>query len=136
MASKQDPAKAGDDRAGVPDNVRQAAESALAQAKKAVDQCMQQATRLQETVGSSAQVAQAGARSVNQKVLAAAEANISATFDFAQRLVHATNAQEIVALQHEFVKQQLERVNAQLKEVGAAAKDAATEMGAAVLPRK
>ena len=105
MASKQDPAKAGDDRAGVPDNVRQAAESALAQAKKAVDQCMQQATRLQETVGSSAQRAQSGARSVNQKVLAAAEANISATFDFAQRLVHATNAQEIVALQHEFVKQ-------------------------------
>ena len=34
---------------------------------------------------------------MNQNVLAAAEANINATFDFAQQLVRAKDPQEVVA---------------------------------------
>jgi len=120
---------------GVPDSLRQAAETTLLQARQAVDQYIHQATRLQETVESSVQAAQAGARDVNQKVLAAAEANIDATLAFAQQLVRAKDPHEIIALQQQFLQQQLERMNAQLQDIGGAATRTATDMGAAARPK-
>jgi phasin len=135
MAGKQD-SKAGNTNAiGVPENVRQAAETTIAQAKQAVDQYLHQATNLQEKVGSSVQAAQASASSMNQSVWAAAEANINATFDFAQQLVRAKDPQEAVALQQKFLQQQLERMKGQMQEIGVTATRAATEMGAGARPR-
>ena len=103
MAGKQGSTTGNTNAAGVPEQVRQAAETTLAQAKQAVDQYLQQATNLQEKVGSSVQAVQAGARDMSQNVLAAAEANIDATFDFAQQVVRAKDLQEIVALQQKFL---------------------------------
>jgi phasin len=135
MAGKQD-SKAGNTNAiGVPENVRQAAETTIAQAKQAVDQYLHQATNLQEKVGSSVQAAQASASSMNQSVWAAAEANINATFDFAQQLVRAKDPQEVVTLQQKFLQQQLERMKGQMQEIGVTATRAATEMGAGARPR-
>ena len=113
----------------MPENVRQAAETAIAQARQAIDQCLHQATNLREKVEASVQAAQAGARDMNQNVLAAAEANMNATFDFAQQLVRATDPQEIATLQQNFLRQQLERMNDQMQEMGGAAKRAAAEHG-------
>ena len=74
MAGKQGSTTGTTSAIGVPENLRQAAETTLAQAKQAVDQYLQQATNLQEKVESSVQAAQAGARDMNRNVLAAAEA--------------------------------------------------------------
>jgi hypothetical protein len=70
MAGKQGSTTGNTNAAGVPEQVRQAAETTLAQAKQAVDQYLQQATNLQEKVESSVQAAQAGARDMNRNVLA------------------------------------------------------------------
>jgi phasin family protein len=102
--------------------VRQAAETSIAQAKQAIDQCLRQVTNLQEKVETSAQSVQAGARTMNQTVLAAAEANINASFDFAQQLVRAKDPQEIVTLQQTFLQQQLERLKDQIEEVAGMAR--------------
>ena len=75
---------------GVPENVRQAAETTLAQARQAIDQYLHQATNLREKVEASVQAAQAGARDINRNVLAAAEANMNATFE----LCPATRARQ------------------------------------------
>jgi phasin len=135
MAGKQDSKTGNTNTIGVPENVRQAAETTIAQAKQAVDQYLHQATNLQEKVGSSVQAAQASASSMNQSVWAAAEANINATFDFAQQLVRAKDPQEVVALQQKFLQQQLERMKGQMQEIGVTATRAATEMGAGARPR-
>ena len=135
MAGKQGSTTGNTNAIGVPENVRQAAETTLAQAKQAVDQYLHQATNLQEKVGSSVQAAQASARNMNQNVWAAAEANINATFDFAQQLVRAKDPQEVVALQQKFLQQQLERMKGQMQEIGVTATRAATEMGAGARPR-
>jgi phasin len=135
MAGKQDSKAGNTNTIGVPENVRQAAETTIAQAKQAVDQYLHQATNLQEKVGSSVQAAQASASSMNQSVWAAAEANINATFDFAQQLVRAKDPQEVVALQQKFLQQQLERMKGQMQEIGVTATRAATEMGAGARPR-
>jgi phasin len=135
MAGKQDSMTGKSNTIGVPENVRQAAETTLAQARQAMDQYLHQATNLREKVEASVEVAQAGARDVNRNVLAAAEANMNATFDFARQLVRATDPQEIATLQQNFLRQQLERMSAQMQEMGAAAKRAPTGMGAGKPPK-
>ena len=106
---------------GKPDpaqNVRQAAETTLSQAKQAVDQYMREATRLYGAVEASAEAAQSGAREINRKAIGFAETNVNAAFDFAQRLVRAKDPKEIVQLQQEFLKRQVEQINSQMKELG------------------
>jgi phasin len=135
MAGKQGSTTGNTNATGVPEHVRQAAETTLAQAKQAVDQYLHQATNLQGKVGSSVQAAQASARNMNQNVWAAAEANINATFDFAQQLVRAKDPQEVVALQQKFLQQQFERMKGQMQEIGGTATRTATEMGTGTRPR-
>ena len=135
MAGKQGSTTGNTNAAGVPENVRQAAETTLAQAKQAVDQYLHQATNLQEKVESSVQAAHAGARDMNRNVLAAAEANINATFEFAQQLVRAKDPQEMAALQQTFLQQQFEQVKTQMQEVGGAAARTAADIGAGERPK-
>lgn len=130
MAGKQDSTTGNANAIGVPENVRQAAETTLAQARQAIDQYLHQATNLREKVEASVQAAQAGARDINRNVLAAAEANMNATFDFAQQLVRATDPREIATLQQNFLRQQLERMSTQMQEMGGAAKRAPAGTGA------
>jgi phasin len=135
MAAKQDSTTRNTADTAVPDTVRQMAESTLAQAKQAVDKYMQEATRLYGAAEASAEAAQAGARSISQTVLGAAEANIDATFDFARQLVRAKDPQEIVALQQKFLQQQIERMSSQVQEIGGVAKQTATDVGTAARPK-
>jgi phasin len=135
MASKQGSTTGNTKAIDVPEHVRQAAGTSIAQAKQAVDQCLRQATNLQEKVETSAQSVQAGARAMNQTVLAAAEANINASFDFAQQLVRAKDPQEIVTLQQRFLQQQLERLQDQIKQIGSTASRTVEETGAGDHPR-
>ena len=135
MAGKQSSTTGKTNAIGVPEHVRQAAESSIAQAKQAIDQCLRQVTNLQEKVETSAQSVPAGARAMNQTVLAAAEANINASFDFAQQLVRAKDPQEIVTLQQRFLQQQLERLQDQIKQIGSTASRTVEETGAGEHPR-
>ncbi|MFL5136300.1 MAG: phasin family protein [Microvirga sp.] len=136
MASKQSGTTGETGSSGMPDNLRQAAETTIAQAKQAVDQYMRQATRLQETVDTSVQAAQAGTRDTNQKVFETAEANLNATFDFAQQLVRAKDPQEAMSLHQRFMQQQFERLQSQMKELGEHATQTAQSVGAAVQPKR
>ena len=135
MAGKQGSTTGTTNAIGVPENVRQAAETTLAQAMQAVDQYLHQVTNLQEKVESSVQAAQSGARDMNRSLLAAAEANINATFEFAQQLVRAKDPQEMAALQQQFFQQQFERVKTQMQEAGGAAARTAADMGAGARPK-
>ena len=134
MADKQSSTTGNTKAIGVPEHVRQAAESSIAQAKQAVDQCLHQAINLQEKVESSAQEVQAGARAMNQTVLAAAEANINASFDFAQQLVRAKDPREIVTLQQKFLQQQLARLQDQMKQMDSTARRTTEKASAGARP--
>ena len=135
MVGKQGSTTGNTNAAGVPEHVRQAAETTLAQAKQAVDQYLQQATNVREKVEASVQAAQAGARDMNQNVLAAAEANIDATFEFTQQLVRAKDPREMAVLQQKFLHQQFERVKTQMQEAGGAATRTAADIGAVARPK-
>src|SRR3954453_13135114 len=78
----------------VAQNMRQAAESTLSQAKQAMDRYMREATRMYGAMEASVETTQAGARDINRKAIDRkaidfAETNVKATLDFAQQLVRA-----------------------------------------------
>src|SRR4051812_6508684 len=99
----------------VAQNMRQAAESTLSQAKQAMDRYMREATRMYGAMEASVETTQAGARDINRKAIDRkaidfAETNVKATLDFAQQLVRAKDPKEIVQLQQDFLKQQVEQM--------------------------
>src|SRR5947199_171887 len=113
----------------VPTQMRQLAEQSVEQAKKAVDGFLSAAHKTAVTLETRASTAQSGAKDVGQKVMGFAEANINNSFEFAQKLVRAKDIQEVMALQQEFMKQQMQQVQSQAKDLGAAAVQAAKPKG-------
>ena len=121
--------------ADVAQNMRQAAESTLSQAKQAMDRYMREATRMYGAMESSVEAAQSGARDINRKAIDFAETNVKATLDFAQQLVRAKDPREIVQLQQDFLKQQVEQMNGQMRELGQQATQTAQAASAAARPK-
>ena len=59
--------------------------------------------------------------------MSAAEQNLRASFDYAERLVRAKDLQEAAQIQSEFVRSQAEAMQAQMKEFGSAAQSAMSQ---------
>ena len=113
----------------VPTQMRQFAEQSVEQAKKAVDGFLTAAQKTASTLETQANTAQSGAKDVRDKVMGFAEENINNSFAFAQRLVRAKDIQEVMALQQEFLKQQMQQMQTQAKDLGASAVQAAKPKG-------
>ena len=113
----------------VPTQMRQFAEQSVEQAKKAVDGFLTAAQKTAATLETQANTAQAGVKDVREKVMSFAEENINNSFEFAQKLVRAKDIQEVMALQQEFMKQQMQQMQSQAKDLGAAAVQAAKPKG-------
>jgi len=105
----------------VPTQMRQFAEQSVEQAKKAVDGFLTAAQKTASTLETQANTAQAGAKDVREKVMGFAEENINNSFDFAQKLVRAKDIQEVMALQQEFLQQQMQAMQSQAKDLSASA---------------
>jgi len=106
--------------------MRNAAETTLVKAKEAVDRYMKEATRVFSTVDTTAQATQASARDVTHKAVAYAEANITAAFDHAQKLLHAQDPQEFLRLQQSYLEKQAEALGTQIRELGSSISSAAS----------
>ena len=106
--------------------MRSAAETTLVKAKEAVDRYMKEATRVFTTVDTTAQATQASARDVTQKAVSYAEANITAAFEHAQKLLRAQDPQEFLKLQQGFIEKQAEALGTQIRELGTAVTSAAS----------
>jgi phasin len=117
----------------VPTQMRQLAEQSVEQAKKAVDGFLTAAQKAATTLDTQASTVQAGAKDMRSKVMGFAEQNINDSFEFAQKLVRAKDLQEVMALQREFMQQQMQSMQRQAKDLGTAATSAA--MDAAAKPK-
>ena len=98
----------------VPTQMRQFAEQSVEQAKKAVDGFLTAAQKTATTLETQANTAQA---------------NINNSFAFAQKLVRAKDIQEVMALQQEFLQQQMQALQSQATDLGATAAQAAKPKG-------
>jgi len=105
----------------IPNEVRAFAEQSVAQARKAFESFMDAANNAIEQVHGRAQAAHSGASEIAHKSMAYAEQNVAATFEFAQSLMRATDASEVMALQSDFLNRQMQALSTQAKDLGQSA---------------
>jgi phasin len=108
-------------RLEIPSDMRAFAEESVEQAKKAFDTFIDAAQKAVHTAESSAESTRAGVKDVAQLSMRYAEANIASSFDFAQRLVRATDVQEAMHLHADYVKAQMQVLGDQAQEMATAA---------------
>lgn len=107
---------ADDPQPQIPAEMREFAERSVVQARKAFEGFM---GAVHKTASSMEAASGAGpAKEVGAKAVAFAESNVNAAFDLAEKLVHAKDVQEVLALQAEYLKKQMEAVQQQARELG------------------
>ncbi len=105
----------------IPNEMRAFAEQSVTQARKAFDGFIQAANQAVGQLHGRAQAAQSGATEIAQKSMAYAEENVAATFDFAQKLMQAKDAAEVMGLQSEYLSRQMQALSTQVQELGQSA---------------
>jgi phasin len=111
----------------IPEQMRQAAEQTVGQARKAVEQFLDATQKAVAGAEGSARTMGAGAADLSRQSLAFVEQNIAASFELAQRLVQARTIEEVAALQQEFLRRQLSAASEQGKALGEMASSTAKE---------
>ena len=110
-------AKDGNSSFEIPAEMRAFAEKSVEQAKQAFDTFISAAQQAVSTVENQAGSARTGAKETSELAMRFAERNIASSFEFAQRLMHAKDFQEVTALQAEYVKSQMAALTDQAKEL-------------------
>src|SRR5579862_4989924 len=105
----------------IPNELRSFAEQSVAQARKAFEGFIQAANQAVGQMHGHAEAAQSGASDIAHKSMEYAEQNVAATFDFAQKLMAAKDAAEVMGLQSEFLGRQMQALSTQVQELGQSA---------------
>jgi phasin len=100
------------------DKMREMAQTTLDRAKEAVTKYMAESQTVREKVDSGVRSSYSNLKEMNDKAVAFAEANVSAGFDLAQKLVDAKDPQEIGKIYQDHLKDQIEKMNEQFRELG------------------
>jgi phasin len=109
-------AKEGTPRFEIPADMRALAEKNVEQAKQAFDIFISAAQHAVSTVENQAATMQAGAKEVGELAMGFAE--ITSSFEFAQRLLQAKDPKDIMALHADYVNSQIAALTEQGKELG------------------
>ena len=107
----------------IPAEMRAMAEKSVAQARQAFETFMSAATQAASTVDKQA----TGAKQVGTLAVSFAERNIATSFEFAQQLVRAKDAQDVMALYADYAKRQIAALSDQAKDLAQEAAKAASK---------
>jgi phasin len=110
-------AKQGSANFEIPAEMRALAEKSVEQARQAFDGFISAARQAASTADRQATGARVGAQELGSLAVRFAERNIATSFDFAQRLVRAKDTEEVLALQSDYVKNQVAALNEQAKDL-------------------
>ena len=100
-----------------PTEMRNFAEKSMEQARTAFDSFVSATQQAVNTVHDQTVTAQSGAREVGELALQFVERNMMSSFQFAQRLLNAKDAQEVTRLHTEYVNSQMGALADQAKEL-------------------
>ncbi|GGE90975.1 phasin [Stappia taiwanensis] len=102
----------------IPEQMRQMADQSVDQARKAFDEYMAATRKTVSTVEDKASSMKAGADDMGRKALEYTEEHVSAAFELAQKMVRASDVQEMMALQSDYMRKQMEALGEQVRELG------------------
>jgi phasin len=106
---------------GMPKEIRAFVEQSVTQAKHAFDGFIQAANQAMGQFEGQAQAARGGANEIAHKSMAYAEQNMAATFEFAEKLMQAKDATEVMRLQSDYLGRQMQALSTQAQELGQSA---------------
>src|SRR5512133_2642095 len=109
----------------IPRDMRAFAEQSVEQARQAFDTFMTAAQKAASNLEGQTSAVQTSAKDVRQKAMTFAEKNVAVSFEFAQKLLHAKDIEEVTRLQTEFVQRQMQALAEQAQELGQSATRAA-----------
>jgi phasin len=98
-------------------DMRKFADQSVQQAKKAFDDLMTATHHAVSTFEGHASSAQTAALELQRKVVGYSERNVSASLDFAQNLLRAKDADEVMKLHADYVKRQMEALAEQTRDL-------------------
>ena len=104
-----------------PGEVRAFAEQSVAQARKAFEGFIDAANQAVGQMQGRAEAAHGSASEIAHKSMQYAEQNVATTLEFAQKLMRAKNAAEVMGLQSEFLGRQMQALSAQVHDLGQSA---------------
>jgi phasin len=105
----------------IPNEMRAFAEQSVTQARKAFDGFVQAANQAVEQMQGRAHAAQSSASEIAAKSMTYAQQNVAASFDFAQKLMTAKDAADLMSLQSEYLSRQMQTLSAQVQDLGQSA---------------
>jgi phasin len=106
----------------VPTEMRDFAEKSVEQARKAFEGFIGAAQKAAGSLEATPFPLPVQAKELGAKAMSFAEANVKAAFDLAQKLVHANDMQEVLALQSDYIRAQMAAIQEQARELGAIAR--------------
>jgi len=110
-------AKEGNGNFEIPAEMRAFAEKSVEQAKQAFDSFISAAQHAVNTAENQATTARSGAKEIGEMAIGFTQRNVDSSFEFAEKLVRAKDAQELTALHTDYVKSQIAALSDQAKEL-------------------
>jgi phasin len=101
----------------IPAEMRAFAEKSVEQAKQAFDSFISAAQHAVNTAETQATTARTGAKEIGEMAIGFTQHNVASSFEFAEKLVHAKDAQELTALHSDYVQSQIAALTDQAKEL-------------------
>ena len=101
----------------VPPEMRKLAEQNLEQAKKTFEELMNATHRAVSSFGGHASTAQSTALELQRKLVGYSERNVAASLEYAQNLLRAKDASELMKLHSEYLKDQMQALTEQARDL-------------------
>ena len=110
----------------VPPEMRKLAEQNLQQAKKTFEELMDATQRAVSSFGGHASTAQSTALELQRKLVGYSERNVAASLEYAQNLLRAKDAGDLMKLHSDYMKTQMQTMTEQARDLAQHAGKAAT----------
>ncbi|MEH6950044.1 phasin [Nitrobacter sp. NHB1] len=119
----------GRDHFEIPKDMRSMAEAGFEQARKAFESFLSGAQQTTSSIEERNEAVRGNVRDISSKAISFAQQNVTASLDYAEKLVRATDLSEVMRLHTDYVQSQMKALSEQASEIGQSMGRAAMDTG-------
>ena len=108
----------GHDRFEIPKDMRSMAEAGFEQARKAFESFLSGAQQTASSMEGRGEAVRSSVREISSKAISYAQQNMTASLDYAEKLVRAKDLSEVMRLHTEYVQGQMKALTEQASDIG------------------
>jgi phasin len=106
------------DRFEIPNDMRSMAEAGFEQARKAFESFLSGAQQTASSMEDRGEAVRGSVREISSKAISYAQQNMTASLDYAEKLVRARDLSEVMRLHTEYVQGQMKALTEQASDIG------------------